>query len=1076
MKRILLLCLTAVFVLASAAAWAQERTVTGRVTSAEDGSALPGVNVVLKGTTTGTVTDTDGNYSLSVPSQGGVLVFSFIGLLSQEVEVGGRSTVDLQMAQDVQQLNEVVVTALGEAKNAREIVYANQTVNAKDLLSSPNKNALEALRGKTAGVKITTGSGSVGASTRIILRGEASLTGNNNALIVVDGVPIDNSSSFGGAQEGEAGYADFGNRFNDFNPENIESLTILKGPSATSLYGSRGASGVIVITTKGGQKDQFRVNFSSTTSFERAYILLKRQDQYGQGLINPDGSNTFDSGENFSWGPRFDGVMRPWTSPVDADGDGDFEWLSRPYSAAEDQLQNFFQTGHTLNNSLSFSGGSDRFTYNAAYANMYQKGILDNTDYKRHTISFKGTGKLSDKMKSTFSINYSNVNQNTAQEGSRAFEGQNPYATAVQAPTNIDYTEARDYRSPFHSFTGWYGSYAINPYFILNEYLNNGKSNNFLASLNLDYQPIDNLTLSTSVGTNYVGFNYRVGVPQYAYTDHFVWEDNLTLTPRSDRQANTGEYGEFLSTSETIDWTTRANYNFNVMDKLNISPTIGFNFFDVKLRRLLGETQGGFASPGIFNLGNSQEQAKITQDHFHRRIMGLFGNLSFGWDEKIFLEYSYRNDWSSTLPEGNQDFDYHAIGANVILSDYMGLGDNPVFNYLKLRTSYGTTGKDAPAYSLTSLYTVNPQFVDFGQNFIVQAPFAGQPGATRQGLIGNNTLRPELTTTFEVGADMGFFENKVQLSYTYYRSIHTDQIVTIQLPTSSGFTQTTANIGEIENKGHELGLTLTPINNRDNGLRWDVNLTWSRNRNLVNRISDDLDELTYYNSGRGVTQVARVGHPLGTWKGQVARKTPDGRPIVDDAGAPKYTTSDEVIANTQPDWLGGLNSTVEFKGFRLGFLFDARQGSTIFSLTKFATEFNGTSLSSVTNDRVPFVIPNSVVENDDGTFSENTTAIPVDVFVDDGNYSRNVIDGSFVKLREVTLGYSIPSSITNSLKLRNASIQLFVKNPKFWLPDANVYGDPEVNNPTGTATNVTGVESTQTPPSRSYGFNINLTF
>jgi hypothetical protein len=371
---------------------------------------------------------------------------------------------------------------------------------------------------------------------------------------------------------------------------------------------------------------------------------------------------------------------------------------------------------------------------------------------------------------------------------------------------------------------------------------------------------------------------------------------------------------------------------------------------------------------------------------------------------------------------------------------------------------------------------VNPDFVDFGQNYIVKGPFAGQPATTRQGLIGNNTLRPELTTTFEVGADLGFFDNRIQLSYTYYHSIHTDQIVTVKLPTSSGFTETTANIGEIENTGHEISLSATPINNREIGLRWDVNLTWSRNRNLVNRISDDLDELTYYNSGRGVTQVAKVGHPLGTWKGQVARKTPDGRPIVDDAGAPVYTTTDEVIADTQPDWLGGLNSSVEFKGLRLGFLFDVRQGSTIFSLTKFATEFNGTSLSSIKNNRVPFVIPNSVVENEDGTFTPNTTPIPVDTYVDDGNYSRNVIDGSFVKLREVTLGYTLPSSITNPLKLRNASIQLFVKNPKFWLPSVNVYGDPETNNPVGTATNVTGVESTQTPNSRSYGFNINVTF
>ena len=330
MKRILLLCFTAVFVLASSATWAQERTVSGRVTSAEDGSRLPGVNIVLKGTTNGTVTDANGDYSLKVPGSGGTLVFTFIGLTSQEVEIGTSNTVNADMSQDVQQLSEVVVTALGTKQNAREVTYANQTVKSGDLLSSPQKNALEALRGKTAGVNITTGSGSVGASTRIVLRGEASLTGNNNALIVVDGVPINNTASVGGAQSNESGYADFGNRFNDLDPNNIESVTILKGPSATSLYGSRGSSGVVVVTTKSGSKGRMVVNLNSTASVEQAYVLTERQNKFSQGILNPDGSTNRDSGENFSWGPRFDGFVRPWTSPIDSDGDGDLEWLSRP--------------------------------------------------------------------------------------------------------------------------------------------------------------------------------------------------------------------------------------------------------------------------------------------------------------------------------------------------------------------------------------------------------------------------------------------------------------------------------------------------------------------------------------------------------------------------------------------------------------------------------------------------------------------------------------------------------------------------------------------------------------------------
>lgn len=1052
--------------------------MSGTVSSAEEGTVLPGVNVVVKGTTIGTVTDGSGKYTLSVPASGETLVFTFIGFVSQEVGITGRSTVDVSMASDVQQLTEVVVTATGDQKSARELVYANQTVNAKDLMSSPNKNALEALRGKTAGVKITTGSGSVGASTRIVLRGEASLTGDNNALIVVDGVPIDNTSAFGGEREAEGGFSDFGNRFSDFNPDNIESLTILKGPAATSLYGSRGASGVVVITTKSGSRDRVKVNFNSTTSFERAYILLKRQGKFGQGLINPDGSNNFDSGENFSWGPRFDGVVRPWTSPVDTDGDGDVEWLSRPYRNVDNQLQDFFNTGRTFNNAISVQGGGDKFTFYTSYGNTRQNGILDNSDYERHSIILNASAKFSEKLKSRFSMNYSNVLMNTAQEGGRAFEGQNPYANAVQAPVNIPYTELRDYKNPYHSFTGFYGSYAINPYYILNEYINRGASNNFLGSVHLDYNPIKNLTLSTSIGSNYVSFNRITGVPQYAYTDHFVWEDDLTLTPRGDRQTNSGSYEEYISTSETIDWTSKASYNVNIVDKLNMNAIVGFNYYDVKKRVLLGQTQGGFAVPGIFNLGNSLDVPRVTQAHLARRIMGAFANVGFSYDEKIFLEYSGRNDWSSTLPPGNQSFDYHALGANVILSEYLGLKDNDYINFLKVRSSYGSSGKDAGVYLLSSLYTNNPQLFDFGSGFIVSTPLAGQPATTRNGLIGNDKLQPELTKTFEIGADFAFLKNRVQLAYTYYHSKHENQIVEAELPRSSGYTVTAVNVGLLENKGHEVALTLTPINQPD-GLRWDINLTWSKNTSLVKKISDQTDELTILNTGRGVTLVAKEGEPFGSWKGQVKTYSPDGKMIVDANGSPVYTTEAEIAGSTQPDWLGGLSSTLDYKGFRLGFLFDTRQGGQIFSLTKQATEFNGTALTSIKNNRQPFVIPNSVVNtgtDDAPVYVTNETPIAVDNWLDDGNYTKYLIDGSYIKLREVTLGYTIPKSITSKLRMQNASIQLFTKNPKFWLPSENSFADPEVNGPENATSNANGLESTQTPPSRSYGFNLNITF
>ncbi|PSR08401.1 MAG: hypothetical protein C7N36_22145, partial [Bacteroidetes bacterium] len=378
--------------------------------------------MVAKGTSVGTVTDFDGKFSLVFPKDATELEISYTGFSPKTVVVGGATVVDVVLLSAVNLLDEIVVSATGLERNARNVTYSNQTVGSEDLLSAPNKNTLEALRGKVAGVKLSTGSGSVGASTRIVLRGEGSLTGDNNALIVVDGVIIDNSTSAGGDSNqnsaGSNGYADYGNRFNDINPEDIESVTVLKGPSATSLYGSRGASGVLVITTKKGQASQgkMKVGVSSSTSLERAYVLLQRQDQYGQGFGLPFAAVPgFDSGENWSWGPAFDGRVRPWTSPVDADGDGDLEFLSRPYNAVEDQLQNFFKTGATYQNGINLSGGTDKLTYYTSFSNTTQEGILENTDYQRNTVKFAATAKLNERISSSFSVSYANVDQNSAQ-------------------------------------------------------------------------------------------------------------------------------------------------------------------------------------------------------------------------------------------------------------------------------------------------------------------------------------------------------------------------------------------------------------------------------------------------------------------------------------------------------------------------------------------------------------------------------------------------------------------------------------------------------------------------------------
>ncbi|WP_166967699.1 SusC/RagA family TonB-linked outer membrane protein [Yeosuana marina] len=1056
--------------------FAQEKTISGTV-SDNTGLPLPGATVLVKGTSTGTSTDFDGKYSITA-SQGATLVFSFVGYTTQEIKVGASNSINVTMKEDAEALEEVVVTAFGTGdRNAKETVYANQTVKGEDLLSVPNKNALEALRGKTAGVNLTTGSGSVGASTRIVLRGSGSLTGNNNALIVIDGVAIDNSASRGGAGASTTGYADFGNRFNDVNPDDIASVTILKGPSATSLYGSRGASGVVLITTKTGKGRKMQINYTGSTSMERAIILLQRTNKFGQGFDN----SSVDSGENWNWGPALDGVVRPWTSPIDSDGDGSLEALTRPYSAVKNQLQDFFNTGYTITNNLNISGSTDGFTYYVSYGNTDQSGTLDNTTYKRNNITFNSSAKLSDKLQSDFKVSYANVKQNTAQEGSRAFEGNNAYAMAIQSPVNIPFTELRDYKSPFHDINGYWGSYSsVNPYYILNEYGNEANIDNFLANASLTYNFLENFSISGRFGGNIVNTQTDVWTPTFTPAEQLVWTDNLGITTRNSRHSSLGEYVNSNSKVENLDATIMLNFNTELSKDLKLTAAAGYNFFQRKTNRLTGSTIGGLVVPDVYNLANSSQQPTSSMYRSKYRIYGVLGNATIGYKDAAFLEFSARNDWSSTLPATNNSFLYGAIGGSLVLTDLFDI-KNDVLNYAKLRGSYGTSGKDADLYLLNSYFVGNPTIVDLG-DYALTFPKNGVPGFTIGNTIGNPDLKPELTTTYEAGVDFGFFKNKVSVAYTYYHSIHDNQLVTISLPRSTGYTQTVSNIGKMENKGHELSLTLKPLNGVIDGLDFELFGAYSTNDNKVITITDDIDELTIgtfgFAAGTTVSIVAKEGLPYGTFKGNDFKKNDQGQVIVDpNTGFPVYTDDDVYLGNNQPDYLLNFGANINYKGFGFRILFDRKKGGLFASQTKYNTNFNGTNVNTTIYNREPFIFPNSVADNGDGTFSENTVQITEqDYFTSyDPPVSTQLIDGSFLKLREVEFSYTFSKELLKGTFLTNARISLFGKNLKFWLPDENKYADPEINGP-GLTGNAQGIETSQTPPSSSLGLNLQLSF
>lgn len=1073
MKHVLFSLLTVLF---SVSMTYGQSKVSGKVTDVA-GEPLIGASVVVKEVpTAGTITDVDGMYELNVPAGGTILVISYTGYETKEMAIGGASVLNVALSEG-KLLDEVVVTALGIKRNSREVAYANQKVSSEELLSLPNKNALEALRGKTAGVKITTASGSVGASSRIVLRGESSLTGNNNALIVIDGIPIDNEATSGGSGTAQSGYADFGNRFNDINPEDIESVTVLKGPAATSVYGSRGAAGVVLVTTKkggDGAKTNFKVGINSSYSREKAYVLLQRQDKFGQGYDNAH----FDSGENWSWGPAFDGIVRPWTSPIDIDGDGALEALVRPYSAVPNQIENFFNIGTTLNNNIFMSGSNGGFSFYASYGNLAQEGILENTSYNRNTINLKASSNLSKKLTADFGVNFSRSKINTAQEGYRPFDGQNAYANAIQAPVNIPYNELRDYNNPYHSFTGYYGSYSTNPYYILNEFTNAGNFDNLLTNVGLTYKLFKNFVLTGRVGINSISGQTETSVPVFGYTDHIIWGDDLVQSSRGGRFTSAGEYAKSNIRNTNTDVSLIGTYSTNINDDFNLEVSGGYNLFDRRESRISGQSVGGLVVPGWYNFNNSSQTPRSSEFASKYQLYGILGTAKIGYQNKAFLEYSARNDWSSTLPADNNSFFYQSVGASVIMSDFLNLDENGLFSFWKLRGSFGTTGKDASLYLLASTYDGNPTIQTLGNNHDIFFPLNGQSGFSVNNRIGNPNLRPELTRTFEIGTDLGFWDNRVNVEYTYYSSVHSDQIITVNLPASTGFGLTSANIGEMTNKGHELALKLTPVLTKD--FQWNVNVVYSKNTNKVVKISDTQDELVVggpYTNG-SISIVAKEGLPFGTFRSTVPVMV-DGKMLVDDSGIPVLTSDEKYLGSYQPKYLASFGTDFTYKGIRLGGLLDIKKGGTFLSVTKNQTEFNGTALSTLIGNREPFVIENSVVENADGTYSPNTTEVTAQELyaVSDVYFGGNslLLDASFIKLRELTLGYTFPKSLLSKTPFSQLNVDFYASNLKFWLPEENTYADPEINGPSLTG-NATGVETTQTPPARSYGVKLGIIF
>ena len=1056
--------LTAMLLLTCALAFGQARTVTGVVRDAQ-GNPVPYATVAEAGTGNTVRADDKGAFTISV-SNNSRLTFTAVGFQTQTVGADAADSVVLTAA-EAQMAEVVVTTAQGIRREKRGLGYSAPVVRNEELTRGQSTSALNALQGKVSGVNITSTAGAPGSSSRVVIRGGSSITGSNQALIVVDGIPIDNSSILGGGSTLSS--VDFGNRGNDINPDDIESVTVLKGPGATALYGSRASNGALIITTKsgkGGANRKNSVTFSSGVTMSNILKLPDFQNQYGQGYDN----SVIDPKENWSWGPRFDGVVRPWGQSING------VRLERPYSAVENNVRDFFETGVAFNNNLSFSGGNEKSTYFLSLNSVNSDGIMPTgrDKYNRYSLRFNGSTQLANKISSSFSLNYSRVNSNLVGGGQG---GGSVYNNVLQTPRNIPLTDMKDLNNPYYSIGGvfdaegneafgYYGAYTINPYYVLKSYNNRNNVDRVLGNFSITYKPTEWLSVTNRLGGD-------------IYADRRVETDpKYNLVPLD----ATGEYDGVVRTSPGRYY--EANYNISdITNDLMVTATKKFGSdwnaslllgHNVRLRTVntlesATNAAGGLVIPGFYNLANSNGPVVTNNALSNRRLVGAYADFNLGYKNFLFLGATARNDWSSTLPQANNSFFYPSVSASFVFTEL--LRNSASFDWLqygKVRTSWAQVGNDADPYLLESYYGKTTVSGGFGSTVF---PFNSVPGYTLGNQIGSASLKPEITTAYEVGLELGLLKNRLSLDASYYRNNSENQILAVPIAASSGFTSRVTNAGLVKNSGIEVALRGTPVKTTD--LTWELYGTYTRNRNEVSGL--DVDQIVL-GGFSGMSVVAANGKPYGNFFARDLLRDDQGRVVVNSTtGQPLLTPTAVYLGTYNPDFQASLGTNLNFKGFSLGLLFDTKQGGKFYSRTKDIMAFVGTSAETAEGDRAGYVFPNSVYMDASGKYVQNTSI----KFNPQTYYSnivdgQNVLDASYIKLREANLTYALPKRLLERTPFGNASVSLFGNN--LWIKTAkkNRYVDPEVNS--AGAGNTQGFDFTAQPSVRNYGVSLKVTF
>lgn len=1017
----------------------QDTKVTGVVE--DEFGPVAGASVVIKGTTNGTMTDMDGHFTLEGVKKGDIIQISFIGFATQDIPYTGQTTLNVKMQEDTQKLDEVVVTALGMKRDKKALGYAMQELKGDELLSSREPNLANSLSGKVSGLQIVRSSNGVGGSSKIVLRGNSSLTGSNQPLIVVDGTPMDNFT--GGVDDvwGNSG-ADMGNGLSDINPEDIESMTVLKGASAAALYGSRAGNGVILITTKSGKKNEgigITVNAGITT--ESIFLKPDMQNSFGQGSVG-----AYDNQSRLSWGPKAERQMVT-------------DWLGRQVPLQTyDNIDAFFRTGTSFNEGVSFQQNIKGTSVFTSINRSDDAGITPESKLNKTNITLRATTFLdeAEKWKIDAKVNYINMNAHN-----RPIQGVNPsnaFNTIYNLPRSLNVKEFKNSVDEEGNMIWWDASKnpQENPYWVTKFRQNNDTRNRLLGNVALKYAP-----------TNWFDIELRGG------TDYYTTTKNEKVYAGG----NTSPRGLYNEGSETF---YENNYSFlatarkdNLIDRLGGFVTFGGNLMMQK-RTKMNASAGELLVPNLFSLNNGVNKPTVTSELIRRKMNSLYGSLQLNWDGYLFLDVTARNDWSSTMSKANRSYFYPSVSLSAVISDMLPKigGEMPEwFTFAKVRASFAEVGNDLDPYQLYN-------------NFTVGKDENGNTTAAPGNVLFDSTVRSELIKSWEAGFDVRFFNNRLGLDAAWYKTNATRQLLNLPMDPFSGYSSRKVNAGNIQNEGVEVSLNGAILDN-PKGLNWNATAQFSLNRN---KIIDLYPGVTLYDIKTldAIQIVAVQGSYYGDIYGQTFQRVEDknspyyGQQIVGEDGLPLITTDKSKVGNQSPDWMLGLTNNFAYKGFNLSFLIDFRIGGDLYSATASNLYSRGNAAGTVVNGgRESFVVPNSVVQTPDG-YKENTVAVTPQNYWErigsTGNYGlpeMYTYDATNIRLRNITLGYDFNRAMLKKTPFQRLRLSATCNN--VWMIHYNLPGiDPE--SVSATNTNATGFENGAAPTSRSFTFNVTVGF